>query len=249
MPSQRQDVLLFIMEHSQFTQEEQEVGYIYLVREREFIRTGEQVYKFGRTVQRTGTVHIGRLDSYKKGTELLFLWQCIKAEDVPRIESLIKAAFVKNFKPHRDGHEYFEGDRFQMISVITSITCAYDQQQLKLCSAKTTEGHENQVLSVATFVRAYVEKMLQGGITTQKRAFFRKFRSWCNENNLTSCNSQNMLQDATEELIREYEKKVNELFVEMTERVMNSEDFRDIEQNLKDNKAVIGQLKRIYAMV
>ena len=30
---------------------------------------------------------------------------------------------------------------------------------------------------------------------------------------------------------------------------MNSEDFRDRDQNLKDNKAVIGQLKRIYAMV
>lgn len=104
-----------------------EVGFIYLIREREFIRLGESIYKVGSTVQELGQHRINRLDDYKKGSELLFLWQCVDPSKVREIESRIVDELKRNFEGHPDGREYFRGSRFAMVRVITEITNECDR--------------------------------------------------------------------------------------------------------------------------
>jgi hypothetical protein len=96
------------------------LGYIYLIREREFQLRNENVYKVGRTIQSTCSLQLRRLNDYKKGSELCLVRQVSSAK-VAEIETLIKAEFRKLFQRHADGHEYFHGDMEQMIDIINSV--------------------------------------------------------------------------------------------------------------------------------
>ena len=93
------------------------LGYIYLLREREFIHRNENVQKLGKTIQNTPTLRIRRLDDYKKGSQILYLCSC-KPENVGYIESDLKKIFKRLFTKHSDGYEYFIGDPYQMINII-----------------------------------------------------------------------------------------------------------------------------------
>lgn len=57
-----------------------EYGYIYLIREREFVLRNEDVYKVGGTVQKTPSLQLKRLSNYKKGSQLL----CACPTELPR---------------------------------------------------------------------------------------------------------------------------------------------------------------------
>ena len=104
-----------------FTMEGDAVGFIYLIREREFVRCGEPVYKVGMTIQEVGDSGVRRLNAYKKGTELIFLWQCMDPTQTITIETIIKKRFQELFRQHDDGHEYFMGDRFEMVDTIMKV--------------------------------------------------------------------------------------------------------------------------------
>lgn len=95
-------------------------GYIYLIREREFVSSGQNVYKHGKTIQKEPSLHLDRLKSYKKGSEL----QMIKMVPIPllnQIESTITQEFKSKFKQHSDGNEYFIGDPRRMMDEIEHI--------------------------------------------------------------------------------------------------------------------------------
>ena len=89
--------------------------YIYLLQEREFIRTKENVYKVGRTTQ----VNYERFNQYPKGSVLLHQSVC---EDCTTIEKKLIIIFKQEFRQCRDyGIEYFEGDYKKMIDIINFI--------------------------------------------------------------------------------------------------------------------------------
>lgn len=96
------------------------LGYIYLLREREFKMRGDNVYKVGRTIQGRCSLQLRRLNDYKKGSELCFVRQ-VNNIKVVEIETTIKAEFRKVFKRHADGHEYFYGDMEHMIDIINTV--------------------------------------------------------------------------------------------------------------------------------
>ena len=48
------------------------IGYIYLLQEREFIKTKENIYKLGKSKQE----NLKRLKQYSKGSELIIQLQC-----------------------------------------------------------------------------------------------------------------------------------------------------------------------------
>ena len=98
----------------------EEFGYIYLIREREFLLREEDVYKVGATVQKTSTLQLDRLKKYKKGSQLLYTRIC-NAGIVFRIESKIKKEFRDNFNKHIDGYEYFIGNYQEMIDIINDV--------------------------------------------------------------------------------------------------------------------------------
>jgi thiol-disulfide isomerase/thioredoxin len=92
-------------------------GYIYLIREREFLLRGEDVYKVGATVQNFPSLQIRRLSDYKKGSQLLCTCIC-DYNIVFNIEKQIKELFNKKFNRHPDGTEYFIGNPNEMLKII-----------------------------------------------------------------------------------------------------------------------------------
>ena len=92
--------------------EPQSNGYIYLLQEREFIKTGEPIYKLGKT---TKTIQ-ERLQGYPKGSRLIL---CIEVEDCHEKEKKLLDKFRREFKLRKDiGNEYFEGDKQTMMKYI-----------------------------------------------------------------------------------------------------------------------------------
>ena len=94
--------------------ENQIINYIYLLQEREFVKTKEKIYKVGRTKKENHQ----RFNQYPKGSILLFQMICKKCEN---IEGKIIKEFKDKFKQCKDiGNEYFEGDYKRMIEIIYS---------------------------------------------------------------------------------------------------------------------------------
>lgn len=86
--------------------------YIYLLQEREFIKTNENIYKIGKTKQE----HLKRFKQYPKGSRLLLQIICSNCD-------ALELQLIKKFKQkfiHRGdiGAEYFEGDCVQMLQII-----------------------------------------------------------------------------------------------------------------------------------
>jgi len=87
--------------------------YIYLVKEREFIKTEEEIYKIGRSAQ----YNAKRINQYPNGSIILLIIFCGNSEE---IEKFLITEFKKLFKQRRDiGLEYFEGCFLKMRDVIT----------------------------------------------------------------------------------------------------------------------------------
>ena len=94
-----------------------ETGYIYLIREREYVRTKEEVTKAGRT----GDI-MRRMKQYPKGSRVLL---CMLCQDYKRAETEILALLGNHYKARRDiGTETFEGDTKGMIGMVASYITA-----------------------------------------------------------------------------------------------------------------------------
>ena len=108
-------------------------NYIYLLQEREFIKTNENIYKVGMTEKEN---HI-RFNQYPKGSVLLFQIICRNCRNM---ENKIKTQFKTEFKLRKDiGNEYFEGDYKNMIDIIYSIVKEEDEIINELEQDKQTE--------------------------------------------------------------------------------------------------------------
>lgn len=85
---------------------------IYLLQEREFIHKNQNVYKLGKTKQE----NVRRIQSYPKGTDLIF---CTKCDDCDTAENdLIQIFKTKFIQQTEIGREYFKGDLNEMRSEI-----------------------------------------------------------------------------------------------------------------------------------
>lgn len=83
----------------------------YIMHEREFIKTGEPIYKIGKTTQ---TIE-NRLRQYPNGTKLI-TWKNV--ENCHNTEQTIIKQFTEHFIHRTDiGNEYFEGTLERMIEV------------------------------------------------------------------------------------------------------------------------------------
>lgn len=100
--------------------DEIKLGYIYLIREREFFNNNVPVYKVGMTIQKTASCALERLKDYKKGSELCTVMP-VNPTHCLEIETRIKRSFREAFKKHDDGYEYFEGEPWKMIQIMFRI--------------------------------------------------------------------------------------------------------------------------------
>lgn len=86
--------------------EEQRIGYIYMVRTREFKLLGRNVYKIGKTTQEADT-RIRRLTEYTRGSEV-YVVEELPAELVGIAEDRILEECRRQWNAGPDGNEYFE---------------------------------------------------------------------------------------------------------------------------------------------
>lgn len=83
--------------------------YIYLLQEREFIKTNEPIYKIGKSKQE----NLKRICNYPNGTRLIFQVICTGCDN---IEKQLINIFKDKYEIQRDiGNEYFKGDYTLMI--------------------------------------------------------------------------------------------------------------------------------------
>lgn len=88
------------------------MSYIYLLREREFKRLNENIYKIGRTDQCIS----GRMSGYPKGSELILCLRVVN--NVNAEKSLIKMLKIYYKRRLDYGNEYFEGNVLNMTNTI-----------------------------------------------------------------------------------------------------------------------------------
>jgi len=122
------------------------IGYIYLLRVREFIKTGEHVYKIGKTKQEFPA----RFNQYPDGTELYLM---VKVKGIDLFEKQIIDLYNKLFK-RREGNEYFEGDPIEMMNLIfyyfninnnkTDEQILQEQEQIMKAEDKKDEKEEKK---------------------------------------------------------------------------------------------------------
>jgi len=99
--------------------------FIYLLQEREFIKTREPIYKIGKTKQEK----LKRIKSYPNGSELLFYIICNNCDE---IEKTIINKFKIHFNHKKEfGNEYFMGNYILMIDIIYNIIRTTDNEDIE----------------------------------------------------------------------------------------------------------------------
>ena len=92
-------------------------GWVYLLREREFVNSGIEVCKVGRSGN-----WLKRFKQYPKGSVLIF---CMFCADVVAAERESILTLTRNFKARKDiGSESFEGDTRSMVGAIAALLSA-----------------------------------------------------------------------------------------------------------------------------
>lgn len=127
-------------------------NYIYLLQEREFIKTNDNVYKVGMTKKENHK----RFNQYPKGSILLFQMIC---NDCKNMEKIIIIKFKQHFKLRKDiGNEYFEGDYKNMVDIIYSTVknendeCVnFYEKNDNMIVEETEEEEEEPIYQITTY--------------------------------------------------------------------------------------------------
>ena len=114
---------------------------IYLLREREFIISGLDVYKFGKSVR----MGMSRLHSYPKGSEIVCVF---KVNNSSIIETKIKDLFKTKYSPTKFGYEYFIGNCNLMRKDIINIIEEDEKNESE--AFKGVKEIEEQILQILT---------------------------------------------------------------------------------------------------
>jgi hypothetical protein len=142
-------------------------NYIYLLQEREFIKTKEPIYKVGMTKKENHE----RFNQYPKGSVLLFQLIC---NDCKNIEKHLINIFKEKFIQRKDiGNEYFEGEYKNMIDIIYSTIhnekkeCEKLNQSIEDNNAET-QNDEESIYQITTYEEWIKYNKISGIIITNK---------------------------------------------------------------------------------
>jgi hypothetical protein len=103
------------------------INYIYLLKEREFIKTNENIYKIGKTKQ----INLSRFAQYPNGSCLYFQMICSNCDKIEK-NLINKFKSQSTFVYRSDiGYEYFQGDYKEMIQLIYSTIFSFDFKEIK----------------------------------------------------------------------------------------------------------------------
>ena len=126
--------------------------YIYLLQEREFIRTNEPIYKIGKTKQEC----LKRICNYPNGTKLLIQILC---NDCDKYERLLINKFKELFIHKQEiGNEYFKGNHYKMIETIYNLVWEFDIKNKKDNEIKNVNQCSkcNKILSSQQYLQKHL---------------------------------------------------------------------------------------------
>ena len=144
---------------------ETECGYLYLIREKEFVLLNQPTYKVGMTIQKPD-IRITRIGKYKKGSKLTLLKK-VPSHLTQALEKQVIDEFKIFFTQHPKGREFFTGDENAMVNIICDITRA---------SVHSTQ-QVDQYEVVKTFVHECIRDNPNSSVS--RSAVYERFREWC----------------------------------------------------------------------
>ena len=187
------------------------MSYIYLILEREFIKTNENIYKIGRSNQNNDK----RIKQYPNNSKLILQTICSDCHfSENKIISLFKTKYI-----HRNdiGNEYFEGDVFEMRKDINKIIDEFDKLSIDELQKRAKEQ----------IIENKLNKDLEKQILLQKKQ---------EEIEILNKKKENIKKELLEEL--EYiERKKNELIKKKEEKYKNYQ-IKLNKKSFKDEKIV-----------
>ena len=141
--------------------------YIYLIQEREFIKTKENIYKIGKTKQE----NLKRFNSYPNGSNLLIQIICCNCN---KIEKELIKLFREKYELQIDiGNEYFKGDYIEMIKDINNTIFNYKEDEILV------ENNEKNNDIIKQFLSEYID-IHNSHFTISK--IYMNFRIWAINN-------------------------------------------------------------------
>lgn len=150
--------------------------YIYLLQEREFINSKEDIYKVGKTKQ----INLKRYKQYPKGSALLIQICC---KDCDYYEKVILTLFKTKFEQYTNiGYEYFKGNPNTMMNEIIKIIQnnkteeTFDYMSIDHLSI----DHESSLIK--QFISDYVYSSDSQIIKIKTKELYEHFISWSNSN-------------------------------------------------------------------
>ena len=96
-----------------------EIEYVYLLQEREFVHSNKNIYKIGKTKK----PNFSRFQKYPKDSKLIYHAECPNCDEA---EKEIMKLFDDKYNNRKDiGREYYEGCKLSMYKDIFDISYKY----------------------------------------------------------------------------------------------------------------------------
>jgi hypothetical protein len=227
-----------------------EYHFIYLLKEKQDVDSGEQIFKIGKSTQE----NTRRVKSYPSGSHLLLQVACI---DCHSMESFLIQEFKNLFILSR-GREYFKGDVFKMINLIFCVVqnevnpnnveyIITDNHNLSLCVHSKDDYINYSFNNKDNILDDYYRKL-----SSEKRKYTHleiKYNNYKhsyteNMNELEATNTKlSLLSKSNKDYKRElqiHDKVYNELLTKYNDVILNNHNFEEMISN-KDK--IINELK------
>jgi hypothetical protein len=212
-------------------------NYIYLVKEREFIKTNENIYKIGRSKQE----NTKRFLQYPKGSELILQEVCI---DCIKTEKMIINEFKKHFIHRKDiGNEYFEGDYLKMRKIVWGyILDESNQVENDNCneSLENIQSPQNEIFEeiIDNLTENKLKKNIDIYVNYYIKNFDKELEIIINEKELLNIKKKEF-QNNIDIILKEHEEVRKQIEESIKE---NEEIVKQIEKSKKENEEIVEKI-------
>ena len=219
-------------------------NYIYLVKEREFIKTNENIYKIGRSKQE----NTKRFLQYPKGSELILQETCI---DCIKTEKMIINEFKNHFIHRKDiGYEYFEGDYLKMRKIVWGyLLDESNQVENKNCneSLENIQSPRKEIFEdiIDNLTENKLKKNVDIYVNYYIKNFDKELEIIINEKELLNIKKKEF-QNSIDIILKEHEevrKQIEESIKENEEIVKQLEESKkQLEESKKENEEFVEKI-------
>jgi hypothetical protein len=212
-------------------------NYIYLVKEREFIKTNENIYKIGRSKQE----NTKRFLQYPKGSELILQEVCI---DCIKTEKMIINEFKKHFIHRKDiGNEYFEGDYLKMRKIVWGyILDESNQVENDNCneSLENIQSPQNEIFEdiIDNLTENKLKKNIDIYVNYYIKNFDKELEIIINEKELLNIKKKEF-QNNIDIILKEHQEVRKQIEESIKE---NEEIVKQIEKSKKENEEIMQKI-------